>query len=129
MGARGILWLAGLVAVAVGASLLFTPVAFRQGLGIELASDASLLSETRSPGAALLAAGSMILLGAYQRRYRRAAALTSALLFSSFGLARLVGLVLDGVPHDALVVALSAELALGVLSFWAWNRTPAVAQS
>lgn len=58
-----LLFISGIVALAIGVSLLFATVAFEASAGIELGQDINLLSELRAPGGALLVAGIIILLG------------------------------------------------------------------
>ncbi|MFK7738780.1 MAG: DUF4345 domain-containing protein [Planctomycetota bacterium] len=112
---RFLLLLSGLLATAIGAGLLFAPIAFHAQNGIQLRADASLLSELRAPGGALLLAGATMLAGALVRRFAATAAAVGAAVFSSYGVARLVGVGLDGVPNQGIVVATVLELGLGAL--------------
>jgi uncharacterized membrane protein HdeD (DUF308 family) len=111
--ARALLVVAGAVAAAVGATLLLAPVAFSERYGIVLGADPSALSERRAPGAALLATGGLLVVGAFVTRLRTPALLVGALLYLAYGAARLLSLVLDGRPDDGLLLAGAVELALG----------------
>ena len=108
-----LLVVAGAVAVVVGAALLVAPVAFSDSYGMVLGTDASTLSERRAPGAALLVTGGLLVAGAFVQRLRFAAMLVGALVFLSYGAARVLSLVVDGPPSDGLLVAGAVELALG----------------
>ena len=55
----------GLTAIGIGSAILLFPATFYATYGIELASDASLASEIRAPGGALLAMGLLMLSGVF----------------------------------------------------------------
>lgn len=105
--------IAGLVAIGVGASALFTPVAFFASNGIDLGGDVSLRSEVRSAGGANLAIGVVIFAGAFVRRLRATSALLVATFYLAYGASRLFGFAVDGQPDDGLVTAAVVELVIG----------------
>jgi len=111
--AKTLLFLAGVIAIAVGAAGLFWPVTFHASSGISLGDNASLLSELRAPAAMLLLAGGFILGAAFVARWRLAAIWVSAALYLAYGLTRVFSIALDGVPHDTLLMAGGLELAVG----------------
>lgn len=113
---RATLIIGGLVATGVGAAILADPVAFYSSNGIQLEMNASLLSEVRASAGALLALGGLIGAGAFWRRLTLPSLLVSAVLYTAYGLARLVGFGLDGLPSDSLVYSTLIELVLGVVS-------------
>lgn len=121
---RALLVVAGSTALAVGGGLLAAPISFRQSVGVALSRSASVLSETRAPGAALLAAGAVMLAGAASPARARLALGASALVYLSFGAGRLVSIALDGLPHTSLLVAMAVELVLGVVSLRALRAEP-----
>ncbi|MGF1464778.1 MAG: DUF4345 domain-containing protein [Sandaracinaceae bacterium] len=110
---RAFLALAGLIASGIGLSLLLDPVGFEASTGLQLPSDPQLLSELRAPGAALAVAGIFMALGAARRRFTRSALALAAGLYASYGLARLVGLALDGGAVAAVMTAATVELVMG----------------
>ena len=116
----------GLIAVAIGATLLLSPATLHASYGTDLGSDVNLLSEIRAPGGALLVFGALMLLGAWNRRYTFAATLITAALYLSYGAARLVSIGLDGVPHTSLIGGAAIELVLGVAAVFALKRSPAL---
>ncbi len=105
---------AGLVALIVGAAVLFAPEALHASAGVELAPDPSLMSEIRAPGGALLGAGLLMLLGAFVERLARPGLLVALIVYLGYGGARLVSLALDGAPAPSLLAALAIELAIGL---------------
>lgn len=121
---RALLFLSGLLATAIGAGLLFTPLSFHAANGIHVDADASLLSELRAPGGVLLLAGVGMLGGAFARSLTRAATIAGAAVFSTYGLARLVGLALDGTPGAGILAAAAIELVLGSLFVLTLVRWP-----
>jgi hypothetical protein len=59
------LFVTGMIGVIIGASLLLTPIAFEASAGIHLENEVNILSEVRAPGGTLMAAGIMIVSGAF----------------------------------------------------------------
>jgi hypothetical protein len=122
------LFLSGLLLLGIGGAILLVPHAFHEGNGIALGDDPSLLSEIRAPGGLLTAGAVLILLGAFRRSLRSPAMALTVLIYSSFGLARLLSLVLDGTPSSALVGSAAIELivaAIGLLFLWRGGAAPA----
>ncbi|MEV0756149.1 DUF4345 domain-containing protein [Streptosporangium sp. NPDC050280] len=111
---RLVLLVSGAVMIGIGAAVLFAPAAFHGTNGIELGSDAGLLSEIRAAGGALLAAGALIALGAFVARLAFTATLAGAGIYLSYGLSRLLSITLDGIPASGLVLATALELAIGL---------------
>ncbi len=115
-GVGTLLGLSGLVLLAIGGSVLLAPHGFYASNGIVLGADPSQLSEVRAPAGLLLLAGVMGLLGAFRRRLRRPALAITAAVYGSYGLSRLLGVALDGLPGEGLVMAMALELAIGALA-------------
>jgi len=116
---KTILFISGLIAVGVGGGILFMPVAFHATTGIDLGANASLLSEVRAPGGALLTSGILIMLGAFIKKLTFTATLVSALFYLSYGLSRILSMLLDGMPADELVQATILEMIIGLLCLFA----------
>jgi len=114
-----LLMVSGLVAVGVGAALLFAPVAFQASAGIVLGDNVNLLSEMRAPGGALLASGVIILMGAFNPAMTPPALMLSALIYLSYGVSRLFSMAVDGMPHGPLIGATGFEILIGLLSLLA----------
>lgn len=110
---RFLLVASGLIAAGIGASILFAPAWFHASHGIELGADASLLSEVRAPGGALLVLGAMMLVGAFATSFTFASTAIAAAVYLAYGVSRLVSLGFDGVPDSGLVAAAVLELAIG----------------
>ena len=119
---RFLLIISGLIALAIGASILFTPDAFHAGYGVELGGDPSLRSEIRSPGGALSVLGGMMLIGAFVRSFTFTSTAIAAAVYLAYGLSRLVSIGLDGLPDSGLLSATAFELAIGsVCAFVLWR--------
>lgn len=113
----------GLLALGIGGALLLDPVGFEAGAGIELGRNASLLSEMRAQGGALLAGGVLIMTGAFVPAMTRASAVVAATVLLAYGLARVLGIMLDGTPSDTLLAATAVELGLGGATLGALFRS------
>lgn len=114
-----ILFVSGVIGAGIGAAILFVPDAFHASSGIVLGGNASLLSEIRAPGGALLASGILVLSGAFIGRLAFTSAVVAAILYGSYGLSRLLSISLDGLPHTILLQATALEIALGLICIFA----------
>ena len=108
-----LLLISGLIAIGIGASILWTPVQFHAANGIQLGDDASLLSEIRAPGGALLALGFLMLVGTFSRSFLTASTSIAAVVFLAYGASRLFSIALDGAPGSGLIGAMVIELVIG----------------
>lgn len=113
----GFLVLAGLIGLYVGGGLLFFPAELQAQSAIFIGDNASHYSETRAPGAAILSASSIILIGIFRTGWRYISVLLVALFFLSYGFGRLLSLVLDGMPAQGLFYAMIGELIIGAIAF------------
>lgn len=110
---RVFLALSGAIAAIIGISVLFIPHAFFATNHITLGTDPNMMSEIRAPGGLLLAAGVVMICGAVMTSLIRAALLTGAVVFSMYGVSRVVSLVFDGFPSSSIISALVIELVVG----------------
>jgi len=109
-----ILFISGLIAASVGGAVVFMPAAFYAANGIDLGSNVSLLNEVRASGGALFMAGILIVSGSFFASLRFTATVVSALLYMAYGLSRILGFVVDGLPSEGLVQAAALEIIIGV---------------
>ncbi len=114
-----LLVVAGLVAMAIGGSILTIPEAFYASSGITLAQDAGLMSEIRAPGGALFGSGILMLLGVFVQSFLIASLSIAATVYLSYGASRLLSMTIDGLPGSSLIVASGVELAIGALCLYA----------
>lgn len=119
---RLILALDGIVVLVIGAAILADPVGFHAAYGTVLPDAPSLLSEVRAPAMALLGFGLVMLSGAVRPALGGTAALTATVLYLGYGLGRVLGVVLDGMPDGAILAAGGIELALGLVTLALWRR-------
>ena len=112
---RVLLLVSGLLAIVIGAALLFRPAQFHASNGILIGTDASLLSEIRAPGGGLLVLGLMILFGAFVTAWALASTTIAAAVYLAYGASRLVSIGLDGIPGPGILAATAVELLLGVI--------------
>ena len=120
---RVLLTTSSLIAMAIGASILFDPAGFQASYGIELGPDPNQLSEVRAPGGALLVLGALMLIGVFSRAYTFASTSIAAAVYLAYGLSRLVSFGLDGLPGEGLLVATAFELGLGSACAFALLRS------
>ncbi len=111
---RFLLGSSSLIALVIGASILFAPAWFHGFNGIELGADPSLLSEVRAPGGALMVLGALMGVSLFVPSFTQTSTLIAAAVYLAYGLSRLLSLGLDGMPSPGLLGATALELAIGV---------------
>lgn len=116
---QALLLVSGLIGIGIGGALLFVPVAFEASAGIALTEDVNLLSEIRAPGGALFIGGIFIFSGAFYTRLTFTSLVLSSLFFLAYGLSRIFGILVDGVPGDALLFATLLEIGFGLANLFA----------
>lgn len=112
---RAFLILSSIIGLYVGVGLLFFPISFQAQSEIILGDNISLLSDTRASGAVIVFASLLILLGIFRKDWTYISLLVSSLIFLSYGIGRILSLLLDGMPSQGLFVAMILELLIG---FW-----------
>ena len=106
---------AGLLLHVIGGSILLAPHAFHGNNGIDLGDNPDLLSEIRAPGGLLASSGIAILIGAFRRRMRLPSLQLATLVYGSYGIARLVSMMLDGMPSASIVSATLLEFIVAIV--------------
>lgn len=109
-----LLIVSGAIAAFIGLVILFIPQTLHAGNTDVLTAGAELYSELRAPGALLAVLGGLILASAFRPASRRMGLGLSAILYLSYGMARLWSLYVDGHPGDMLMITTGIELALGL---------------
>ncbi|MEM9183483.1 MAG: DUF4345 domain-containing protein [Pseudomonadota bacterium] len=112
--ARLISGFSGAVLLAIGAALVVEPLGFAASNGVVLPNDVSVLSEYRAPGGLLGVVGLLMLVSAFSRRHLETGLWAGALVYCSYGGARLLGYVIDGTPSSTLVQAMVVEWVIGL---------------
>ena len=117
-----VLFISGLIAIAVAGMIQISPVDFYATNNIDIAGNVNLLNEIRASSGALLAYGIFILIGVFIDQLRFTAIVLSTLLFLSYGLSRFVSVIVDGMPVDSLIGAGVIEILVGLFClFCLWR--------
>ncbi len=114
-----ILIIFGLLLTALGSWRLFDPITFFENSGLILSNDVGLLNEARATGGVVTGFGLLILSGAFIRKLSYTSIVAAIVLFLGFGIARLIGFVMDGNPEEALIQGIVFELVFGLLAVFA----------
>lgn len=109
------LGIAGALATGIGAAIALTPDAFYGSYGIVLPAGADLYSELRAPGTNLAVLGALIAIGAMKEQWTRVSAALGTTVFLAYAAGRLLGIAFDGMPSEAILLALAIEGVLGGL--------------
>lgn len=121
-GLKVILIVLALTLVIFGGWRLVDPIGFYNFSGLELSDDAGLLSEVRGAGGIIMVSGLVAALGAFRHSWSRTSVMLAALVFLSLGLARLLGIALDGSPGAEVIKGMTIELVLGGLGLFAFLK-------
>lgn len=112
--------LSGLIGIAVGIAVLFFPVPFYAISRIELGGNVSLLNEIRAPGGALIATGSIVLLGVFVARLTYSSIVISTLTYLAYGFSRMLSMAVDGMPTMDLIIVTFFEIVIGLFGAFIW---------
>ena len=121
-GFRVILIVLAMTLVIFGGWRLVDPIGFYTFSGLELSDDAGLFSEVRGAGGIIMACGLVVGLGAFRHAWSRISVVLAAVVFLSLGLARLLGIALDGSPGSEVIQGMAIELVLGGLALFAFFK-------
>ena len=108
-------FISGAILVLIGLSITLSPAGFYAGSSIELDNSVNLISELRAPAGMLIVAGAIILASLLVKSLRLHALLISSLVYLPYGLARLIGFAVEGIPHSSIVIAAAIELTFGTI--------------
>ena len=117
-----ILIVLALTLLIFGGWRLLDPIGFYTFSGLELPDVAGLLSEVRGAGGMIMVSGLVVGLGAFRHAWSRTSVVLAAVVFLSFGLARLLGIALDGSPGQEVIQGMATELVMGGLALFAFLR-------
>ncbi len=106
---------AGAIGGLIGSALMFMPKAFLEMSHVFVEQDPSLMSEITAPSGVLLICAAFLIVGAIKLRFARLALVIGAVVYGSYGIARLMSMVLHGLPSESLVAAMVVEIAIAVL--------------
>lgn len=126
---RSYVFVAGVAMMGIGAYTALSPAAYVASLQSTALADATLspgvnlLSDLRGMGGLLLTASVFIVLSAFQSAWLRSAMVLSTVIYSVFVVFRVLGIVLDGLPETALMLALAIECVLSLLGFLLLAKT------
>ena len=110
---RMMLFLCGLIASGIAATILFAPDAFYASYGIEVGSNATLANEMKAPAGALFVAGLLMFAGVFRSRFAVISLVTATAVYLSYGLGRVISIAVDGLPHSGMVSAAGIEILIG----------------
>ncbi|MFK8042956.1 DUF4345 domain-containing protein [Congregibacter sp.] len=109
------LFSSGALLAFIGGSLMFTPKSFLEDSGIVLQPEPSLMSELTAPSAVLIVTALLMIFAAFRARYSSLALLAGAAVYGSYGLGRVISMLIHGIPSQSLLIALCLELGIAVV--------------
>lgn len=119
---RTLLGVSGGLLLFIGARIMTDPLDFLFVNGIHVPSDISLASELRAPSGILMTSGLFMLSGILHGHLRAPALAMGGFVYGNYGLSRLIGTLVDGLPSEPLTQAMVVELLIGALCLIAAYR-------
>ena len=119
---KAVLFLSGLLLILVGVEMLFDPDNMLGKHGININGNISLLNELKGHGGVLLGCGILILLGAFFNKLSYTSILVSVVVYLSFAIGRVIGILVDGFPSEGLIIALALEFIFGLLGLFCFFK-------
>ena len=121
--ARAVYFLiAGLTLIAIGGYISFTPANYLGQFNLNQEVNLEVLSEMRGMGGSLFVFGLFIFSASFKPKLAKSALTISILIFTSFSIFRSIGIVVDGVPNQGILIALSIEVLLAILGITVWFK-------
>ena len=106
----------GWVAVLIGSFITLDPASMLAPYGLQSELSAGLLSELRAPGGLLVCSGLVIVSCAVRPGNAHNGLLLSIMVFGGYGAARLLAILIDGLPPTEIQLATAIEVVLCALS-------------
>lgn len=110
----------GAILGLIGGALMISPKAFLETSHVFVERDPGLMSELAAPGGLLVATGVFMLIGAAKLRFASMALATGAVVYGSYGIGRVVSMLLHGLPSQSLISATIIEVAIAVMLSGLW---------
>lgn len=105
----------GVMLFSIGAFLLVAPRMFLAASHVFVESDPGLMSELSAPTGMLILTGGFMILAAFKMRFAQTGLVIGAIIYGSYGVSRLIGMSLHGLPPEGLLTATKVELGIAVL--------------
>ena len=101
--------LAGVVLLLVGGFIGLMPQEYMGKFEVT-AYQQDLMSELRGMGGSLFIFGTFVLLGGIVKQIETTALSVATLMYSAFSIFRFIGIIVDGLPSEGILVALAIEV-------------------
>lgn len=105
----------GMLLSFIGFSLMFAPKAFLASSKVIVVYDSSLMSEMVSPTGVLIVTGAFMIFSAVKLRFADLGLLSGAIVYGSYGISRMISMLLHGIPSDSLIIATLLEIVITLL--------------
>jgi len=113
---KGTLALSALIALGIGAAIVFAPTAFYAVSTVTLPDSVNLLNDIRGFGGGLVAVAIFIGLGLFYQSFTFSSLVAGAMIFAGFGFARIWAITVDGFPDTTYIWVLVIELFLAAMA-------------
>ncbi|MEO0575419.1 MAG: DUF4345 domain-containing protein [Pseudomonadota bacterium] len=96
----------------IGCALLLIPKTFLEKSHVVFERNASLMSELAAPSGVLIIAGGLMMLGSVKPRFIDIGLVVGAIIYGSYGVGRIISMLMHGLPSSSLVSATLFELVI-----------------
>lgn len=109
------LFISGALLTFIGLNMAFMAVSFKEGSGIDVVGNINVLNDIRATGVLYMVLGIVMILGVFKQKLTFTASLFSPLIYLAVGTGRVISILQDGTPVDALMKATIVEFVIGAV--------------
>ena len=110
-----LLLVGAVVAIGIALAILFATDLFYAGMDFDTGNNINLANELKAPMGLLLVAGVVMLAALFREEMLLLALGIGGAVFLSYGAARFLSMLIDGMPGGSLVTAAWIEVIIGVM--------------
>ena len=114
------IFISALLLLLIGGFISISPTKYLLQFQEQLVSSVELLSELRGMGGMLVGFSTLAFVSLFAKELKKTSLISLIIIFSSFSIFRVFGIIMDGLPNSSILIALSIEIIftfLGIISY------------
>jgi len=117
-----VLFISSVLLIVVGFHTLKSPIAMYVRSGAVLPNDVNILNSVRASSCLLLGCGLLIMLGIVIKKLTYTSTLLTILVYYSYGIGRVISILVDGMPSKEIIQATIVEFIVGSIALLCWLK-------